>query len=61
MDGEGEREMYLGQVEKRPTLVFKQDFATVKHEKSKVKQRTRNLLSLHLKHMTEFADLLLMN
>lgn len=52
MAREGETEIYLRQVEKRPTLVFKQDFPTVKDEKSKVKKRTRNLLSLHLKHMT---------
>lgn len=52
MDGEEEAENYFGQVEKRPTFVFKQDIPTVKHEKSKVKKRTRNPFSLHLKHMT---------
>lgn len=52
MDREVETESYFRQVEKRPTLVFKQDIPTVKHEKSKVKKRSRNHLSLHLKHMT---------
>lgn len=52
MDGDGGRESYFRQVEKRPALVFKQDRPTVKHEKSKVKKRTRNLPSLHLKDMT---------
>lgn len=39
---------YFGEVEKGPTLVLKQDLPTVKHEESKVKERTRNLLPFHL-------------
>lgn len=39
---------YFGEVEKGSTLVFKQYLPTVKHKESKVKERTRNLLPLHL-------------
>lgn len=39
---------YFREVEKRSTLVFKQDLPTVKYKKSKVKQRTGSLLPLYL-------------
>ena len=40
--------LYFGQVEEGSTLVVVKSLSTVKHQESKVKQRTRNLSTVHL-------------
>ena len=42
------RVLYFGQVKEGSTLVVVKSLSTVKHQESEVKQRTRNLSTVHL-------------